>query len=115
MRKLITGIATLAILALVASPAAAHPKSKFPRAPYTYVATIDCGSGPVTVGSYDDLWADLEDLDSRKRYRPVEWHVTVGENSFDEVKDGRVKKHRTACSYDDGVATGTVVVEGKQR
>ena len=103
MRKLLTAtVATLFCLALVAAPASA-------KRAYTYTATIDCGQGPVVVGSYDNLWAHLEELDSDRRYKPVEWHVTVGGRSIDIVKPGNGRK-RVTCSYDDGQATGTVVV-----
>jgi len=110
MRKLLTAtLAALTCLAVAAVPAPA--KLKPPKAPYTYTATIDCGSGPVVVGSYDDLWADLEELDSRRRYKPVEWHVMFGSTALDFVKPGKRAKRTVACSYDDGGAKGTVVVK----
>jgi hypothetical protein len=102
-------VATAAVLALAlfAGPAAA----KTPKGPYTYFATIDCGSGSVEIGSWDDLWAPLVDLDSGKKYKPVAWHVAVGELVIDETKKGEPKKHAVDCSYSDGVATGTVTVK----
>ena len=112
MRKMLTA-ATVAILCfgIGAGTASAHSK-KAPKPEYTYTATIDCGRGPVTVGSYDDLWADLEDLDSRREYKPIEWHVKVGSNSIDEYKPKeRRRQPRVICTYDDGMATGTVVVK----
>jgi hypothetical protein len=106
LRTLLTVAATTAIaLSVTAAPAAA----KTPKGPYTYYATIDCGAGPVEVGSWDDLWAPLVDLESGKKYRPVAWHVAVDEFSIDEVK--RERKHAVECSYSDGVATGTVTVK----
>ena len=110
MRKLLT--ATMAALfCLTLFTASAPAKAKPPKLPYTYTATIDCGRGPVVVGSYDDLWADLEELDSRRRYQPVEWHVRFGDMALDFVKPGRLPKRTVACSYDDGGATGTVIVK----
>jgi hypothetical protein len=106
LRTLLTVAATTAIaLSVTAAPAAA----KTPKGPYTYYATIDCGAGPVEVGSWDDLWAPLVDLESGKKYRPVAWHVAVDEFSIYEVK--RERKHAVECSYSDGVATGTVTVK----
>ena len=97
---------TILALTLTAGPAAA----KKPNGPYTYYATIDCGAGPVEVGSWDDMWAPLVDLASGRKYQPVEWHVTVGGLAIDEVKR-RERKHAVDCSYSDGIATGTVTVK----
>jgi hypothetical protein len=109
LRTLLTVAATAALaLSVLAGPAAAKTP-KAPKAPYTYYATIDCGAGPVEVGSWDDLWAPLVDLESGKKYKPVAWHVAVGEFAIDEVK--RERKHAVECSYSDGVATGTVTVK----
>jgi hypothetical protein len=106
LRTLLTVAATTALaLAVMAGPAAA----KTPNAPYTYYATIDCGAGPVEVGSWDDLWAPLVDIESGKKYKPIAWHVSVGEFVIDEVK--RDRKRAAECSYSDGVATGTVTVK----
>jgi hypothetical protein len=109
MRRLATmAILSLAVLALAAGPAAA----KKPRAAaFTYFATINCGAGPVEVGSGDDLWSPLVDLRSGKVYKPVAWHVSVGDSVLAENKDGEPKKHAVVCSYTDGVATGTVTVK----
>ena len=107
LRTLVAVTATTALaLAVTAGPAAA----KKPKAPYTYYATIDCGAGPVEVGSWDDMWATLVDLETGRKYKPVEWHVSVGELAIDEVKK-RERKHAVDCSYTDGVATGTVTVK----
>ncbi len=115
MRKLLmAGMATLLCMAIGAAPAAAkhHKPPKPPKPAYTYTAVIDCGYGNVTVGSYDDLWADLEDLKSPRRYQPVEWEVFIPGRAdpIHEVKPGRHKK-TVDCSYDDGFATGTVTVK----
>ena len=106
LRTLLTVAATAALaLAVMAGPAAA----KTPKAPYTYYATIDCGAGPVEVGSWDDMWAPLIDLESGRKYKPVAWHVAVDEFFIHEVK--RERKRAVECSYSDGVATGTVTVK----
>ena len=56
------GTAALVALSLLAAPASAK---KPPRAEsYSYVAQIDCGDGPREVGSSDDLWAPLVDLET---------------------------------------------------
>jgi hypothetical protein len=107
LRTLLAVAATTTLaLAVTAGPAAA----KKPKGPYTYYATIDCGAGPVEVGSWDDMWAPLVELESGKKYKPVEWHVSVGEIVIDEVMK-RERKHAVDCSYTDGVATGTVTVK----
>ena len=108
MRKLLAaGMAATVALALLASPASA----KRPAPDFTYTATIDCGSGPVEVGSTDDMFAPLVDLASGKRYRPVAWDVVVGDRVIQETKNGHEPKRRAVeCSYSDGVATGTVTV-----
>lgn len=108
MRKLYAaGTAATLALALVAGPASA----KAPKGPYDYYATIDCGPGPVEVGSGSDLWAPLVDLSSGKKYKPVTWDVAVGEFVLQAFKNGAPKKHAVECSYDDGEATGTVTVK----
>jgi hypothetical protein len=107
LRKLLAAGTVALSFALVASPASA----KTPNEPYTYFATIDCGSGPVEVGSWDDLWAPLVDLDSGRKYKPVAWNVAVGDLVINETKKREPKKHAVDCSYDDGVATGTVTVK----
>jgi hypothetical protein len=106
LRTLLTAAIAALALAVTAGPAAA----KAPKGPYTYYATIDCGAGPVEVGSWDDLWAPLVDLESGRKYKPVAWHVSVGEFVIDEVYK-RERKHAVECSYSDGVATGTVIVK----
>jgi hypothetical protein len=109
MRKLlVAGMAAIACLAVLAGPAAAK---KATPPPFTYTATIDCGHGPMVVGSYDDLWAPLEDLATGRRYEPVQWDVAVGEHAIHEVKPGKAPKRTVVCSYDDGVAKGTVTIK----
>jgi hypothetical protein len=111
MRKIFT-LATAVVVAsaLMAGPAAAKgPKD--PKGGFDYVATIDCGSGPMEVGSGVDLWSTFVDLDTGKKYKPVAWHVSGDGFAVDELKKGEPKKHAVECSYSDGVATGTVTVK----
>ena len=106
-------------LALGAAPALAQG-GKDRRAKhqpdYVFTATIDCGRGPVTVVSEEDLWAPLVDLERHRQYFPIAWDVEVeGHPVVQEEKDGvprGLKKHATDCSYTDGIATGTVTVLG---
>jgi hypothetical protein len=107
LRKLATlGTVAVVALALSAAPAAAD---KPPKNQYPYVAQIDCGDGPRQVGSTDDLWAPLVDLATGKRYKPAAWNVS-GDGFAVDVTQGRVNKTAVTCSYDDGVARGTVTL-----
>jgi hypothetical protein len=104
-------VATLA-LALGAAPASAHKRERH-QPNYVYTATIDCGRGPVTVVSEEDLYAPLVDLERHRRYFPIAWDVTAGGMTIKDEKPGvpRVlKRFAKTCSYTDGVATGTVTV-----
>ena len=100
--------AALVALSLLAAPASAK---KPPRAEqFSYVAQIDCGDGVREVGSSDDLWAPLVDLETGTKYRPIAWKVSGEGFSVDET-DGKPTKHSVTCAYDDGVATGTVTLK----
>ena len=100
--------AALVALSLLAAPASAK---KPPRAEqFSYVAQIDCGDGAREVGSTDDLWAPLVDLQTGTKYRPIAWQVSGEGFSVDEA-NGKPNKHSVACAYDDGVATGTVTLK----
>jgi hypothetical protein len=108
MRKLfVAGMATLLSLTIAAAPASAK---KLSADDFESVATIDCGHKPMRVGSGLDTASPFVDLKTGKQYLPVEWHVRVGDATFDEVIPNDYKGHRSVCSYDDGVATGTVTV-----
>jgi len=114
-------VATLA-LAVGAAPALAHgnghgkDRAKHAKPDYVYTATIDCGRGPVTVVSEEDLFAPLVDQKRHRVYLPIAWNVMVnGQTVVQEEKPGvprGLKRHATDCSYTDGVATGTVTVLG---
>jgi hypothetical protein len=109
MRNLITaGISALLCMALVAAPASAKKHS---AAEFDYIATIDCGHGkPMVVGSGMDTAEPLVDLKTGRRFLPAEWHLAIGTFAYDEVISPAPAGRRMACSYDDGEATGTVVV-----
>jgi hypothetical protein len=108
------------VTALGAAPALAHGgkyrhahKKEAPE--YVYTATINCGRGPVTVVSEEDLYAPLVDLKRNKQYLPIAWDVEVdGHPAVQDEKDVPkiIKRLARKCSYTDGVATGTVTVLG---
>jgi hypothetical protein len=104
----------IAVLAAVMSLALAGPAAANTApdpADFSFLATIDCGRGPVEVGSTDDLYAPLVDLRSGREFEPVAWSVQVGDFLFEDALPG-ASLHRTLeCSYDDGVAVGTVRVK----
>jgi hypothetical protein len=103
MRKLLAaGMAATALLGLTAGTASAKSDD-------TYMATIDCGAGPVDVASTDDLFAPLVELTSSRRYKPIAWNVVVDGREIQANKGH--SQHGIECRYDDGVALGTVVVK----
>jgi hypothetical protein len=109
LRTLATaGTAAVLALTLLAGPASA--KKAPDAAAFSYIATIDCGDGPLQVGSTDDMWAPLVDLRTGKKYTPIAWKVSGEGFSVDEAV-AKPKKHSADCSYDDGVASGTVTVK----
>src|SRR5688500_10359871 len=105
IRKLATlGTAALVALTLAAPASAKQP----PHHDFSRVATIDCGEGPVKVGSTNALWAPLVDLRTGETYKPVAWKVS-GEGFAVDVSKKNARDG-VDCSYDDGEATGTVTV-----
>jgi hypothetical protein len=109
MRLPIVVIVAAVLSLALAVPAAA--KGKPNPADFSFLATIDCGKGPIQVGSTDDLYAPLVDLRNGREYQPVAWSVMVGDFLFEDVLAG-ASLHRTLrCSYDDGVAKGTVRIK----
>ena len=121
MPKLLTTfLVTMLALALGAAPALAHDRAHYHQgrqaSDYPYVATIDCGHGPVTVYSDEDLYAPLVDLEHFRYYVPIAWDVQVnGTTVLQDEKPGvprRLKRFARDCSYTDGVAEGTVTVLG---
>ena len=112
--SLITASAIAFCFGSLAGSALAKPKPKSDKDDkpvFPYTATIDCGPGPVTVKSTDDMFAPLLDAATGRKYQPVAWDVRVGEKRIKERKPGRSKKPTVDCSYDDGEAVGTVTVE----
>ena len=107
IHKLAT-IGTAALVALIlAAPASAK---QAPKGSFDYYAQIDCGSGLIEVGSGTDLWSTLVDVETGRKYKPIAWNVSGEGFSVVETKS-EPKKHSAVCSYDDGVATGTVTVK----
>jgi hypothetical protein len=108
LRKLATlGTAAVVALALLAAPASAK---KPPKSSFDYYAQLDCGSGPMQVGSGSDLWSTFVDLETGRKYKPIVWDVS-GEGFVVQETKSEPKKHSVVCAYDDGVATGTVTVK----
>jgi hypothetical protein len=107
------GLGAMLCLAALAVPAVAGAKPHAAAAPvYTYTATIDCGSGPVTVLSTDDLYAPLFDPKTRRSFEPVGWDVVYDGQEIQDVRPGKKPpaRHLVDCSYDDGGAVGTVTI-----
>src|SRR5688500_6345388 len=107
IHKLATiGTAALVVLILAAPASAKQP----PKGSFDYYAQIDCGSGLMEVGSGTDLWSTLVDVETGRKYKPIAWNVSGEGFSVVETKS-EPKKHSAVCSYDDGVAKGTVTVK----
>jgi hypothetical protein len=113
MRLPIAALAALALSLALAAPASA--KQLPDPADFTFTATIDCGSGPVQVGSTDDIYAPLVDLATGREYDPVAWDVSFGDFHFVDSKDGVTKRNVDVCSYVDELVAGTVTVKHSGR
>jgi hypothetical protein len=102
-----------AVLALAFAGTASADQSSPDPADFSFIATIDCGSGPVQVGSTDDIYAPLVDLESGREYEPVAWDVSFGDFHFVETKEGATVTRRNSveCSYADEWVSGTVTVK----
>ena len=100
-------MAAIALFGITAGPADAKPA----KPPFSYIATIDRGSGPMAVGSSDDVFAPLVDLASGRKYQPIAWDVSVGDRTIQMSSGAKLQKHSAECSYDNGVARGTVTVK----
>jgi hypothetical protein len=109
MRLITTAVLTAAVALALAGPAAAKPLPN--PADFSFIATIDCGSGPMHVGSTDDIYAPLVNLSTGKRYTPVAWNVSAGDFNFVDATKGAGKKHATDCAYEDEWVTGTVTLK----
>ena len=107
LRKIATfGTAAVVALTLIAAPASAKSA---PKGHFSSLAQIDCGDGPVAVGSSDALWAPLVDLRTGEKVKPVAWSVSG--DGFAVDLSLRREQDVMVCAYDDGEATGTVTVK----
>lgn len=100
-------------LAVPAMAAAKSHDAQQASAPvYTYTAVIDCGWGPLTVLSTDDMYAGLFDPATGRSYQPVAWNVVYNGHTIQDTIPGGVPRHERLldCSYDDGGAVGTVTI-----
>jgi hypothetical protein len=110
MRKLITaGTTAILTLTLAASPAIAK-KPKLDAAQFAYPATIDCGKGPIAVGSTEDMYAPLVNLKTGKSYQPIAWAVWFGDQLIED-SNGMTSKKPAVCSYVDEWVHGTVTLK----
>jgi hypothetical protein len=114
MRVPIAALAALVLSLALAAPASAKQSPPDP-ADFTFTATIDCGSGPVQVGSTDDIYAPLVDLATGRKYDPVAWDVSFGDFHFVDSQDGVTKRNSDVCSYVDEWVAGTVTVKHSGR
>jgi hypothetical protein len=112
MRLPIAALAAFILSLALAAPASAHAKPALPDpADFSFIATMDCGSGPMQVGSTDDIYAPLVDLATGRNYEPVAWDVSFGDFHFVDTKAGVTKRNSTDCSYVDEWVSGTVTVK----
>jgi hypothetical protein len=112
MRLPIAALAALVLTLAVAAPASASAKQPLPDpADFSFIATIDCGSGPIQVGSTDDIYAPLVDLATGREYEPVAWDVSFGDFHFVDSLDGVTERNSVDCSYVDEWVSGTVTVK----
>ena len=102
-----------AVLMLVLAGTASAKQSPPDPADFAFLATIDCGSGPIAVGSTEDIYAPLVDLKTGKIYDPVAWDVSFGDFHFVDVKEGFTvtRRNSVVCSYVDEFVSGTVTVK----
>jgi hypothetical protein len=113
----IAGLIAVFALALgVAGPAAAKPKHDKAKAkPQIYTAKLDCGSGAMSVASGADLFAPLVQRKTGRRFYPVYWNVKAHGHVIKQTKPGGWHGHSIKCTYDDGIAVGTVRVLAPKR
>jgi hypothetical protein len=109
LRLALIAICTALLSLAVAGSASAH--QPLDPADFSFVATIDCGSGLVEVGSTDDIYAPLIDLATGRKYEPVAWDVSFGDFHFVDTKEGVTRRTSVECSYVDEWVSGTVTVK----
>jgi hypothetical protein len=108
-------IAVLALALGVAGPASAKSKPKHQAKPQIYTAKLDCGFGTISVASGEDLFAPLVQRGSGRRFYPVYWNVKAHGHVIKQTKPGGWHGHSIKCTYDDGIAVGTVRVLAPKR
>ncbi|MEO8689073.1 MAG: hypothetical protein ABI611_12765 [Solirubrobacteraceae bacterium] len=106
-----------AVLALAFAGTASADQPPVDPADFSFLATIDCGSGPVEVGSTDDIYAPLVELETGRKFEPVAWDVSFGDFHFVDVKEGFTVTRRNSmeCSYLDEWVSGTVTLKRTRR
>src|SRR3954451_22552357 len=109
MRLPLIAVCTAMLSLAFAGTASAH--QPLDPADFSFVATIDCGSGPVEVGSTDDIYAPLIDLETGRKYDPVAWDVSFGDFHFVDTQEGVTRRNSVECSYVDEWVSGTVTVK----
>jgi hypothetical protein len=114
MRLPLAALAALVLTLAVAAPASAKQPLPDP-ASFSFIATIDCGHGPVQVGSTDDIYAPLVNLATGRSYEPVAWDVSFGDFHFVDSKEGVTKRNSIVCSYVDEWVSGTVTLKRPPR
>jgi hypothetical protein len=115
MRLPIAAVAAFVLSLALAAPASARPQPLPNPADFSFIATIDCGRGPVQVGSTDDIYAPLVDLATGREYNPVAWDVSFGDFHFVDRLPGVTKHNSVDCSYVDEWVSGTVTVQRSRR
>ena len=86
-----------AVLSLALAGTASAKQSRPDPADFSYLATIDCGSGPIQVGSTDDIYAELVDLRTGRTYDPVAWDVSAGDFQFVDSLEGVTKRNSSSA------------------
>jgi uncharacterized membrane protein len=109
-RKFTSAAAAAAVAAALAGAPAQAKSEPADPATFSYLATIDCGSGLVKVGSGDDVWAPLVRLSNSRKYFPVAWNLRAKGRSIKLRKPGKRNQPTMKCSYVDDVAHGTVTL-----
>jgi hypothetical protein len=110
MRVPVAALAAFVLSLALAGPASAKQPLPDP-ADFSFIATIDCGHGPVQVGSTDDIYAPLVGLATGRSYEPVAWDVSGGDFHFVDSKEGATLRGSVVCSYVDEWVSGTVTLK----
>jgi hypothetical protein len=114
MRFPLIAVCTAVLSLAFAGSASAHRSPPNPD-DFAFTATIDCGSGPIAVGSTEDLYAPLVDLETGRKYDPVGWDVSFGDFHFVEALPGVTRRNSIDCSYVDEWVSGTVTLQRTRR